>query len=176
MAVFKSKEKTKDGRIWYFKSYKKDIEGNNKAYKSKKYLTKREAEEAEALFLLKRDNPSRKNFSIVAMDYLFIEWWPKPGSNRRHKDFQSSALPAELPGLLKKMAIQKGLEPSISSVTGRHVNHYTTGPINVICLSFFYPILASLFYMGILCTLGDSIPTYVYLLGTVTPAKSSQLS
>ena len=27
-----------------------------------------------------------------------------------------------------KMAIQKGLEPSISSVTGRHVNHYTTGP------------------------------------------------
>ena len=70
MAVFKSKEKTKDGRIWYFKSYKKDIEGNNKAYKSKKYLTKREAEEAEALFLLKRDNPSRKNFSIVATDYL----------------------------------------------------------------------------------------------------------
>ena len=30
---------------------------------------------------------------------------------------------------LKKMAIQKGLEPSISSVTGRHVNHYTTGPV-----------------------------------------------
>ena len=26
------------------------------------------------------------------------------------------------------MAVQKGLEPSISSVTGRHVNHYTTGP------------------------------------------------
>ena len=70
MAVFKSKEKTKDGRQWYFKSYKKDIEGNNKAYKSKKYLTKREADEAEALFLLKRDNPSRKNFSLVAIDYL----------------------------------------------------------------------------------------------------------
>ena len=27
-----------------------------------------------------------------------------------------------------QMAVQKGLEPSISSVTGRHVNHYTTGP------------------------------------------------
>ena len=26
------------------------------------------------------------------------------------------------------MAIQKGIEPSISSVTGRHVNRYTTGP------------------------------------------------
>ena len=27
------------------------------------------------------------------------------------------------------MATRKGLEPSISAVTGRHVNHYTTGPI-----------------------------------------------
>ena len=27
-----------------------------------------------------------------------------------------------------KMAVQMGLEPTISSVTGRHVNHYTTGP------------------------------------------------
>lgn len=26
------------------------------------------------------------------------------------------------------MAVQMGLEPTISSVTGRHVNHYTTGP------------------------------------------------
>ena len=70
MAVFKSKEKTKDGRQWYFKSYKKDIEGNNKAYKSKKYLTKREADEAEALFLLKRDNPHKKKFISVALDYF----------------------------------------------------------------------------------------------------------
>ena len=63
-----------------------------------------------------------------SLSIISVKWWPKPGLNRRHKDFQSSALPAELPGLLKKMAIQKGLEPSISSVTGRHVNHYTTGP------------------------------------------------
>ena len=26
------------------------------------------------------------------------------------------------------MAVQTGLEPAISCVTGRHVNHYTTGP------------------------------------------------
>ena len=61
------------------------------------------------------------------MLYLY-KWWPKPGLNWRHKDFQSSALPTELPGLFTKMAIQKGIEPSISSVTGRHVNRYTTGP------------------------------------------------
>ena len=28
-----------------------------------------------------------------------------------------------------KMAVQTGLEPAISCVTGRHVNHYTTGPL-----------------------------------------------
>ena len=39
---------------------------------------------------------------------LFIEWWPKPGSNRRHKDFQSSALPAELPGLINKNGDPEG--------------------------------------------------------------------
>ena len=53
MAVFKVKEKTKDGRQWVFKSYKKDYQGINRPYKSKKFATKREAEEAEAIFLLK---------------------------------------------------------------------------------------------------------------------------
>jgi integrase len=70
MAVYKSNDKTKDGRQWFFKTYKKDNEGNNKAYKSKKYATKREAEESEALFLLKRDNPSHKKISTVADAYF----------------------------------------------------------------------------------------------------------
>ena len=55
-----------------------------------------------------------------------IEWWPKPGLNRRHTDFQSVALPTELSGHL--MADQTGIEPAVSSVTGRHVNRYTTDP------------------------------------------------
>lgn len=70
MAVFKDKNKTSDGRCWYFKVYKKDFNGNNKAYKSKRYLTKKEAQEEEALFLLKRDNPINKPFSLVANDYF----------------------------------------------------------------------------------------------------------
>lgn len=69
MAVFKDKEKTKDGRQWYFVSRKK-IGNETKQFKSKKYLTKREAEEAEAVFILKRDNPLKKNFHIVALDYF----------------------------------------------------------------------------------------------------------
>ena len=57
------------------------------------------------------------------------------------------------------MAVQMGLEPTISSVTGRHVNHYTTGPIfnlngadykylisiDIWCYLHYYPrVLASL--------------------------------
>ncbi len=29
-------------------------------------------------------------------------WWPGAGSNHRHTDFQSAALPTELPGHLKR--------------------------------------------------------------------------
>lgn len=70
MAVYKDNIKTKDGRQWYFKVYKKDFNGNNKAFKSKRYETKKEAQEAERLFLLKRDNPVHKKFKIIALDYF----------------------------------------------------------------------------------------------------------
>ena len=40
-------------------------------------------------------------------------------SNHRHEDFQSSALPTELP---RHLATQMGLEPTTSSVTGWHSN------------------------------------------------------
>lgn len=70
MAIYKDSNKTKDGRSWYFKSYKKDFNGNNRAYKSKRFLTKKEAEEAERLFLVKKDNPMNKEFILVAADYL----------------------------------------------------------------------------------------------------------
>ena len=46
-------------------------------------------------------------------------WCPGAESNHRHGDFQSPALPTELPG---QMATRKGLEPSTSSVTGWHSN------------------------------------------------------
>lgn len=71
MAVYKDeKNMTKDGRKWYFKVYKKDVLGNLKEYKSKKYASRQEAKEAEALFLLKRDNPIHKPFLLVASDYF----------------------------------------------------------------------------------------------------------
>ena len=54
------------------------------------------------------------------------QWWLRAELNRRHEDFQSSALPTELPS---QMAVPTGLEPAISSVTDWHVNHYTMEPL-----------------------------------------------
>lgn len=70
MAVFKDKNKTKDGRQWYYVCYKKDFTGKNKPHKSKKYMKKSEAIEAERLFLRKRDTPEGKELGLVAKDYL----------------------------------------------------------------------------------------------------------
>ena len=70
MAIYKDNHKIKDGRSYYFKVYKKDFYGINKPYKSKRYLTKKEAEQEQALFFLKRDNPINKPFKLVAEDYF----------------------------------------------------------------------------------------------------------
>ncbi len=67
MAIYKDTNKTKDGRCWYFKTYK-----DGKQYKSKRYLTKKEATEEEALFLLKRNNPYNKKFDLVWRDYINV--------------------------------------------------------------------------------------------------------
>ena len=68
--IYKSDAPTKDGRCWYFRRRKKMFDGSYKQYESQKYLTKKEAQEAESLFLLKRDSPIHKEFTLVAEDYL----------------------------------------------------------------------------------------------------------
>lgn len=65
MSIYKSNNPTKDGRSWYFRIYK-----NGKQYESKKFLTKKEAQDEEALFKLKRDNPINKSFIVVVGDYI----------------------------------------------------------------------------------------------------------
>lgn len=70
MAIYKDKNKTKDGKCWYYAVYKKDFNGDSKKYKSKRYLTKTEAQQAERIFLMKRDNPINKPFSLVADAYF----------------------------------------------------------------------------------------------------------
>lgn len=72
MAVFKDKEKTKDGRQWYFKVYYTDISGNKKVYKSKKFSTKKEALEEEAKFVINRSNIQTNN---ITFEELFWEYY-----------------------------------------------------------------------------------------------------
>ena len=60
---------------------------------------------------------------IITTKEWTYKWWLRTESNRRHKDFQSFALPTELPSLTcTKMAVRTGLEPATSCVTGRHSN------------------------------------------------------
>ena len=42
---------------------------------------------------VENDKKEKSEYSPISE----IEWWPRPGSNRRHTDFQSVALPTELP-------------------------------------------------------------------------------
>lgn len=73
MAVYNEKNKskwTKDGRHWYFRKSYRDFNNNLKYYKSKMFLTKKEAEQEELLFITKRDNPTLVKFHIVARDYF----------------------------------------------------------------------------------------------------------
>ncbi len=56
-----------------------------------------------------------------------FKWWFQTELNCRHTDFQSVALPTELWNHI--MAVLTGVKPAISSVTERHVNHYTTEPL-----------------------------------------------
>ena len=68
------KDGTKDGRRWYFYTYIRDITGNKKRYKSKKYRTQKEAERAERDFLTKVD---KREINITDMTFkdLYEEFW-----------------------------------------------------------------------------------------------------
>lgn len=65
MSIFKDTNKTKDGRQYYFR-----VQTNNRQYKSKRYLTRKEALKAEAMYKLKSVDPVSKKFTVVANSYF----------------------------------------------------------------------------------------------------------
>ena len=70
----------------------------------------------------RRDSDSRPppwQGGALPTELLPLIWCLGAESNHRHCDFQSHALPTELP---RHLAMRKGLEPSTSSVTGWHSN------------------------------------------------------
>ncbi len=73
MAIYNEKDKlkwTKDGRHWYFRLSYKDVNGNTKYYKSKKYIDRATAEDGERQFKIKMSNPSLIKFGIVGDEYI----------------------------------------------------------------------------------------------------------
>lgn len=76
MPVYKTKtEKTKDNKIWYFKCNYRDIYGNIKQKKSKKFSTKEEATKEEAKFKLKQNETSVPNITMYDLynAYFFLD-------------------------------------------------------------------------------------------------------
>jgi len=71
----KPKDWTKDGRKWIFQTRYTDLSGNVKKYKSKKYHTKKEAQEAERVFFLELDKYRPDNDMTFRELYLaFYEY------------------------------------------------------------------------------------------------------
>ena len=63
--VYKDTHKTKDGRCYYFSKMV-----NGKRYKSKHYLNRKDAEKAEALYIIKHKESNCIEFSLLAADYF----------------------------------------------------------------------------------------------------------
>lgn len=73
MPVYKTANKTKDGRVWFFTISYKDIQGNQRRFKSKKYATKREAEEEEATYKVKVKDPQGKSIKFEELYLRYID-------------------------------------------------------------------------------------------------------
>ena len=92
------KDGTKDGRRWYFYSYIRDITGNKKRYKSKKYHTQKEAERAERDFLTKVD---KREINITDMTFKdlyeeFYEYKSDKVKNTTLRTYQVNSIPLKM--------------------------------------------------------------------------------
>lgn len=92
MSIHKDKNKTKDGRCWYFAVHKK--EDSSKVYKSQRFLTRKEAQEAEAVYILKK-NTNKIKFQIAALDYFkYLKTYTKYSTIYTYeKDYSKHILP-----------------------------------------------------------------------------------
>lgn len=61
MPIYKDNEITKNGKSWFFKVNYQDAFGNNKQFRSKKFATKKEAQEAERNYLVTSTNKIEDN-------------------------------------------------------------------------------------------------------------------
>ncbi len=75
MAVYKDKTPTKDGRCWFYKLRFDELDGRHTQKRSKKYATKKEAEDAEFEFKLKlHSHENQSNMTFKEMIQIFIDY------------------------------------------------------------------------------------------------------
>ncbi len=95
MPVYKSSEKTKDGRQFYYAIHYVDAYSVPHRIKSKKYLTKKEAEKAEAKKLLELDKIASEAMTFSQASIVFLEERKrklKPSSYKNFENFLRHAL------------------------------------------------------------------------------------
>lgn len=73
MAIYKTKNPTKDGRQYFFRVKYKDIKGETHDYASKKFKTLKEATTEESLYRIKIQNQETYS-SCVTIDFVFNEF------------------------------------------------------------------------------------------------------
>lgn len=74
MAVYKSKNPTKDGRQFFFRIKYKDVFGQTHDYTSPKFKGKKEATEEEALFRIKVQKQEICSSSSITLEQIYKEW------------------------------------------------------------------------------------------------------
>ena len=73
MAIYKDKTGTKDGRKWYFRTYYTNKFGQRKQHESKRFLTKKEAQESEIQFITNTKTKDQENVNIM-FEEMYNEW------------------------------------------------------------------------------------------------------
>lgn len=73
MSVHKATRPNKDGRKYYFKVGYKDLYGDYKVYASKNYMTRKEAQNEEALFRIKI-NEQKVNHTNITLYQAYLEF------------------------------------------------------------------------------------------------------
>lgn len=75
MGIYKDKSPTKDGRCWFYKLWYDELDGSHVQKRSKKYATKKEAEDAEFEFKIKLHNhENQSNMTFKDMIQIFIDY------------------------------------------------------------------------------------------------------
>lgn len=73
MAVYKDPKPTKNGKAWHFKFSYKNTFGATKQYRSKRYLTKKDASDAKRMFLVTSiDKVEDNNMAFYMMNLKCI--------------------------------------------------------------------------------------------------------